>query len=261
MLKRYLALLAGALVLLIIPVTISSTLRNAAIRGVKPLAEFLTSHNQSLRNTWDNLTNIGTIRDERTKLQQQVVDLQKQVINDETLQRENDDLRKELGVTGTTKDTPKVFARIVVQGDNPLDYTLTIDAGRAQGIQVGQPAVAQGSLIGLVIEVREQTAVVRAITSLQSRVQAWLTSNQEKGFLVGTGNGVELQYISQGLDVPNGTVVETSGLGGTLPQGILIGSVDSLTSAKSEATQTFKVQLPADPLSVQSLFILLTNQP
>jgi rod shape-determining protein MreC len=177
------------------------------------------------------------------------------------MQRENADLRKELGISGVTRDTPKTLTHIILQGDNPLDYTFTIDSGSAQGVKVGQPAVAQGVLIGRVIEVRSQTSIVRSVTSLQSRVQAWLATNQEKGFLVGTGNSVELQDITQGLDIPTGTTIETSGLGGTLPQGILIGSIESIKSAKSDLTQTFRVQLPIDPLSVQSLFILLTDQP
>lgn len=259
--RRYLAFVVGAIVLLFIPLAVIQPLRDAAVRIVKPVGSFLTGRNIAIRNVWLNLTSIGSVRDEKNALQQQVITLQQQVITDEGLKQENDDLRKELGVTGVTQAMPKAFAHVILQGDNPLDYTFTVDVGRNQGIKVGQPAVSQGALVGRVIEVRDQTAVVRSITSLNSRIQAWLASNQEKGFLVGTGNSVNLEDITQGLDVPSGTVVETSGLGGSLPQGILIGATADLLSSKSDLTQTFRVQLPVDSLSIQSLFILLTDQP
>jgi rod shape-determining protein MreC len=121
--------------------------------------------------------------------------------------------------------------------------------------------ISQGALIGRVTEVRSQSSVVRAITSLSSGIQARLTLNQEKGYLVGTGNGVVLKDISQGLAVESGSVVETSGLGGSLPQGILIGTIDSLQSAKSELSQTFRIALPVDPLNIQSVLILLSDVP
>lgn len=261
MLRRYLFLLAGVIILLFLPVAISAPLRNGAAHLVAPLGNFLLNRSQGLRNSWLNLRELGTIREERTSLQQQVVSLEQQLIANEDLKRENDALRKELAVTGITHDLPKVAGRVIVQGDDPLDYTLTIDVGRDQGVKVGQPAIVQGTLIGEVIEVRSQSAVIRAITSLKSGVQAWLLSNQEKGFVVGTGSGAALQDISQGLEVPPGTIVQTSGLGGSLPQGILIGEVDALSSAKSTLAQTFHLKLPVDPLSLQSVFIVLTDQP
>lgn len=261
MLRRYFILVVGAIILLFVPIAVISPLRNATIRAVRPVGEFLTTHNLSVRNAWLNLTSINRTRDERNQLQQQVIALQQQVITSEDLKQENSDLRKELGVTGITQGLPKVFARVVLQGDNPLDYTFTVDVGKDQGVRVGQPAISQGILVGRVIDVRGQSAVVRATTSLQSRIQARLVPSQEKGFLVGTGNGIEIQDITQGLDIPTGTVVETSGLGGSLPQGILIGASDALLSAKSDLTQTFRVTQAIDPLRVQSLFILLTEQP
>jgi len=260
MLRRYLTLLVAVILLLFVPVAVSAPLRNAATRLVAPIGNAILSRSQGLRNSWLNLRELDTIRSDRTTLQQRVVSLEQQLIETENLRRENEALRKELGVTGVTHALPKVAGRVIVQGDNPLDYTLTIDVGSDQGVEVGQPAVAQGVLIGKVIAVRAQSSVVRTITSLESGIQAWLVINQEKGFVVGNGSGVVLQDISQGLDVPPGTIVETSGLGGSLPQGILIGEVDSLTSAKSTLSQTFRLKLPIDPLSVQSLFIILTDK-
>jgi rod shape-determining protein MreC len=232
------------------------------VHVLSPVGRFLIDRNQTLRNAWINLASLGSLREDRANLQSKVITLQQTVIDNQNLRNENDALRKELGVSGVTRDLPKVFAHIIVKGDdNLLDYSFTVDVGSKEGVRVGQPVISQGALIGRVTEVRSQSSVVRAITSLSSGIQARLTLNQEKGYLVGTGNGVVLKDISQGLAVESGSVVETSGLGGSLPQGILIGTIDSLQSAKSELSQTFRIALPVDPLNIQSVLILLSDVP
>lgn len=259
---RRLAIIALILVaILALPLRLTDPIRNAAIRIIHPIGSYITQNNLRIRNTWLNLTSIGAVRDERNQLAARVVDLEQQVVTLENVQHENDSLQKELGVTGVTKDIPKVLGRVVIQGQNILDYTFTVDVGTAQGVRVGQPAVVQGALIGRVIEARTQSAVIRSITSTASGIQAWLSASREKGYLTGTGNGVVLSDISQGVSVPEGTVVETSGLGGTLPQGILIGTVTSLDSAQSEGSQRFRIATPIDPATVESVLILLTDAP
>jgi rod shape-determining protein MreC len=259
MLRRYITLFVLVAVLFFTPSQYLAPARDVAVGLVKPLASTLTERNQAAQNAWLNIKNLGEVRDERARLQAQVVNLQQQVVDNEELRQQNEALRAELGVSGATRDLPKVLANVSLQGDNPLDYTFTVNVGTSQGVRVGQPAISQGVLIGKVIEVRAHSAVVRVITSQQSGVQAWITDKEEKGYLVGTGNGLVLQEISQGVEILPGAIVATSGLGGSIPQDILIGEIESQTSAQSDPTQRFRVHLSVDPLRVQSLFILLTD--
>jgi rod shape-determining protein MreC len=260
MLRRYLLLVAIALIVFFLPSHYVAPARDAAVSAVRPLTTALTERNQTIQNAWLNLRNLGELRAERAQLQAQVVALQQQVVDTEELRQQNASLREELGVTGVTSELPKVLASVSLQGDNPLDFTFTINVGEAQGVRLGQPAVSGGVLIGKVIEVRPHSSVVRIITSQRSGVQAWVAEQEEKGFLIGTGNGLVLSELSQGMEIQPGSVVATSGLGGSLPQGILIGEIESKVSAASDPTQRFSVKLPVDPLRVKTLFIILTDQ-
>ncbi|MEI6478450.1 MAG: rod shape-determining protein MreC [bacterium] len=259
MLKR-LGVFFGILILLfIIPISWTAPLRDITVQAVKPLGSALIRQNTSFFNTIQSLRQIGTLRDQNLKLEQQVVTLQQTLADKQTVERENDALRKEVGVTGVTQTTEKALAHIVLISDNPLDRTVTVDIGSAEGIKPDQPAVSQGALVGKVVSVRQHSAVIRLITSNQSRIQVWLSNNREKGLLVGDGNSVLLTNITQGVEVKNDSIVETSGLGGSVPQGILVGETTGLASKKSDLSQSFKVKPAQDPFGIESVFILLTS--
>jgi rod shape-determining protein MreC len=259
--RRLLIGLVLCLVLIAVPLSVSENLRDQASHLVEPVVRPLISVQSSLGSTLLSLRQIGTLRQDKNNLEKQVLALQQSLADEEAVKRENDVLRKELGISGATQSLPKAFAHVILKGSNPLDRTFTIDIGSNQGVKVGQPAIQQGQLIGKVITVRSHTAIIRSITSQQSIVQAWVVDNTEKGLLIGDGNSVYLKELTQGIKFNDGSVVETSGLGGSLPQGILIGTLGTIQSKPSDLTQSFLVKLSQDPSGIESVFIVLTDVP
>jgi rod shape-determining protein MreC len=259
MTRRFLTYLVAVAILFVVPLSVSSKLRDTTGRLVSPLTRGLSSQSSGIRNAIANLRSIGQVREENARLGSQVLSLQQQLINQDAISQQNALLRSQAGVTGVTQSIPKVLGTVTLHDPDPIDRTYTIDVGATSGIKVGHPVTVQGQLVGRIISVRDHSSVVRSLTSQKSQIQAWISFDREIGLLTGTGTGVELKEITQGIDIPAGSVVETSGIGGTLPQGILLGSTDSLVSAKSETTQEFSIRQEIDPNAVQSVFVLLTD--
>ena len=65
---------------------------------------------------------------------------------------------------------PVVPAQTVDQNASNFTATITLDKGRADGVDVGYPVVAAGGLVGQVIQSFHHTCVVRLITDGQSKV-------------------------------------------------------------------------------------------
>lgn len=259
--KRYAYIIAAIIFLYLIPAIFVESFRNASLRMVGSVGHFFVRQNIGVGSIFHNIYQIPTLKRDKEVLQKQVITLQQQLTETENLKRENEALRNELGIKGFTREAKKVFARVIIQGNDPSDRTLTIDVGSQQGVKVGQPAIFQGTLIGKVITVRDQSAVIRLVTSKESKIQAWVVETRDKGLLQGDGNSVFLSEIDQEAAVREQSVIETSGLGGSLPQGILIGEVGSKQSRKNDLSQKFLVKLPHDPGSLESVFILLINTP
>lgn len=247
------------LVLLLIPLRVSGSLRSFAFKTIRPVARPLTAVNRNLVDTWLSLQQIPSLLEQRHALQDQVVSLQRQLLQAEQLTSENSVLRQELGVTGVSRQSVKVLTHVVVQGNDPADSTLVIDVGTDQGVATGQAATYQGALIGRVIQAGRNTSTVRLITSSRSLIQARIAFGQQKGLLSGMGNGLQLTDVQQGASPELSSPVETSGLGGGLPAGILIGTLGRTLSKPSNPTQSFQISLPYDPATLTAFFILIST--
>ena len=82
-------------------------------------------------------------------------------------------------------------------------------------------------MIGQVIEVGDTTSTVRLISDSQSAISARIQSTNAEGFVRGSATGsLTLTNIPTEQEVTPGGLVVSSGLGGTIPAGLLIGSVD-----------------------------------
>jgi len=258
-LKRYVPTFLLILLILLLPASFVSAYRNAVLQVVRPVGSYLVRQSVNLGNFRQSIAQIPKLRQDNSGLQQEVLTLRQQLAETDSVSQENQTLRKELGVTGVTRAIPKSLAHIVLLGNDPLDRTASIDLGSNQGVKEGQPAVSQGFLVGRVIAVRPTSAVIRFVTSQNSRIQVWDSQTQEKGLLEGDGNIVYLTDVTQGAKIASTDTVETSGLGGSLPQGILIGEIGSTVSHKSDLSQKFTVKLAQDPSSLETLFILQTD--
>ena len=259
MYRKFVTYLAAILILIAIPTALVGSIRNAATRVLHPIAAPLIGINLALNDVFQNIHQISSLRNDRENLQRQVVGLQQKLVDNEDLKRQNAELLKELGAAGASQNYKKVFARIIIRPPDTNDRIFTVDVGGTNGIKVGQPAVYQGALVGKVIEVRANSAVIRSINSQQSRIQVWIAETREKGSLIGDGSAVYLEDITQGLSIAPGGVIATSGLGGSLPQSIVVGQIGAIQSKKSDLSQRFLVTLAQDPTTIESVFILLTD--
>lgn len=265
MLKKFIIFALVVIMLYAVPAPWTASLRDTSLRAIKPVASYFVRKNTDLTNFVRSIRQVPSLREDKARLEKEVVSLQQSLLEKESVERENETLRKEAGVTGITKEEEKVLAHVLLRGPDLLDRTFVIDVGSANGVKEGQAAVVEGALVGKVISVREHSAVVRSILSRESRVQAWISENQELGLLEADGNQLTLSNITQGIEVKENSIIETSGLGqglgitGTLPKGILIGTIAETKSKKSDVSQSFVVRPSLDLLKIESLFILLTE--
>lgn len=259
MYRRLFPYILGSVLLLTLPFAVSAALHDHALHAVQPLALYLDRQRLGIKDFFQNIGELGSLRQQRSDLQVQVATLQQQLAAVEDVRQENQALRQELGITGTTQAIPKIFAHIIVPtSTNPLERSFTIDVGSAQGVREGQPAISQGYLVGQVVSTRANTAVVRSVVSLKSIIQVWIPSINQKGILTGDGNTATISELEQGFTLDTSALVQTSGLGGALPQGILLGSTGSKISGSSETKQSFRVTLGVNPTDLESVFILQT---
>lgn len=123
-----------------------------------------------------------------------------------------------------------VSGRVVADAGGPFVRTILVTAGRRDGARKGQAAMAGPGLIGRVIEVGETSSRILLITDLNSRIPVIMESSRQRAVMSGD-NSEQPRLLYAVTDVPLqiGDRVVTSGHGGTLPPGLPVGKVASVT--------------------------------
>jgi rod shape-determining protein MreC len=156
----------------------------------------------------------------------------------------------------------------VVGGDpNPyLDY-VTIDVGSLQGVEIGMPVVSAGAaLVGRISDVSPRTARVQLLSDVGSAIDALLQTSRLTGLVVAdvdspSGVGLRMEWIQQDEEVAVGDIVLTSGLGGLLPKGLVIGQTTEVRATDYELFQTALVRPAVDYTRLEMVLVITSFEP
>lgn len=104
--------------------------------------------------------------------------------------------------------------------------TLVIRGGRGARFEVDQPVVSTDGLVGRIVGVAGPWAKVQLLTDRVAAVGAQLARTRRQGVVRGSGSGqLHLDYLSRQAEIEIGDLVQTAGIDGVYPRGLMIGSV------------------------------------
>jgi rod shape-determining protein MreC len=145
---------------------------------------------------------------------------------------------------------PTVTAETVDSYSSNFTATITLDKGRADGVDVGYPVVGAGGLVGQVIQSFHHSAIVQLITDGQSKVGVTFgTSNQYTGIVDGQGpsNSMTADLVAPHTPLSKGQHMFTSSLdAAAFPPGIPVATVQSFHTSPGASQETIHVDPAAD---------------
>lgn len=157
----------------------------------------------------------------------------------------------------STYSLESTAARIIGSTGDAWTDSVIIDKGSASGFEVGMPVCSSGGVIGQIIEVSANTSTVRLITDDQSGVSAMIQGSRAQGVLLGQADGtLRLEYVVSDAEVATGDIVITSGIGGTFPKGLPLGTVASIDRAPNAVYYTIVVRAASSAESNEEVLVI-----
>ncbi len=178
------------------------------------------------------------------QLGKQNILLQDELSRLRSLREENIVLRNMIGLQDTT-ELDLVPVRIVAKNLTGINNSFTINKGSRDGIEPGMPLITPEGLVGQVILSRSGHAKIMPFFNPLFRASARIQGNRAYGIVSwGTEQSSELvmQYVPKTIDVPIGSVVETSGFSNQFPAGIPVGSVVRTQPEEGRDTQQIYIR-------------------
>ena len=179
------------------------------------------------------------------------------------LQRENENLRQLLNFTRNNPWYDYRAAAVVGHrfgGDTSnLLFSIFIDVGARDGVAKGMPVVTDRGLVGRVTAVGPTVAEVLLIIDPGSAVNGRVVNSRATGLVRGNiDGGLLMERIPQGETISPGDIVLTSGLGGNIPDKLVIGQMTEVFHRDLDMFQSARIRPTVDFGKLETVLVITT---
>jgi rod shape-determining protein MreC len=235
----------------------ASTLLEIAV----PIQRVISWPAERLADAWAQYVDLVKVRAENQRLSAQVADLQEEVLQYQEALVASGNLKR---IVEMRKDfeVPLLPARVVGSDVSPFFHALLLNRGHGDAVLSGMPVVADRGLVGLVTATSRHAARTMLLMDRRSAVDAIVQRSRARGIVHGTGSG-ELRFVLlvRGDDVQPGDVVITSGVGGVYPQGLRIGTVETVHENTADLLHWAQVKPSVDFGRLEQVFVMEHREP
>lgn len=227
--------------------SIFSPLQDGADRALKPARDLVNWFDESI-----------DARGENDSLRSELSTAREQAVAGQAALQENAQLRELLefnrGPALATSALEPVTARVIGRSPTYWHSAVTIDVGSDDGVELDDPVVGEGSLVGRVASVEGSSSQVTLIIDPSSAISAKVVPGGIQGVIraeLGDPDALILDYIDETKSIRKGESVVTSGwrsedIGSLFPPNIPVGEVTRASIEIQEASQQVRLRPYAD---------------
>jgi rod shape-determining protein MreC len=229
---------------------------------LEPVQGFLGWIGHGVGGAWRFIGHVGQLERDNQALRQEAQAARTQRQQAEEWRQEAARLQALLGLRSQV-DTPSVAARVIGRSPSPWFQTLTLGAGRRDGVMPGALALGPGGVLGQVYQVGLTTSQVLCLTDRLGRVGARLQperARQVVGVCRGDGGTLcHMTYPDSGAQVKPGDTVVTSGYshGSWFPPGLVVGQVVKVERRPQEASMALTIRPAVAADRAEEVLVLL----
>jgi rod shape-determining protein MreC len=244
-------------------------LGRAGLELLGPMQKTVTRVTEPIADFFIGLAHLPSLEQDNQRLTMEVATLRAQVLAGAAKDAEIAALTQLLGLKNTLQESDPVTAHVVGTSPSNFEWTIDIDVGTSSGVEVDDPVVVgppteqgQALLVGHVISVTADFAVVRLIIDRESFVGARLASSGATGLLQGEGeDDMSMELVDISTVVPGDDLVVTSGYRvagqcGLYPPGIVIGVVSRTIPPTNDLQAFILVRPVADFSQLREVLVL-----
>ena len=151
-------------------------------------------------------------------------------------------------------------AKVVDNSLNKLENLMTIDKGRADGVEVDMGVACGNGVVGVVYLVGDHySVVIPVLNASSSRISCAIRDRGYFGYLHWYGGDPTVAYVE---DIPRhakfklGEWVVTSGFSSIFPSGVMVGKIEQAYNSSDGLSYKLKVQLSTDFSCVRDVVVI-----
>lgn len=195
-----------------------------------PIQRAVTFVTGKINSFFGYFEDVQAVKAENAELQKKISELEQKILNIDKLTKENLELRDAFQFKNKYEAYDFIGSSIIAKDPGNWFDVFTINRGGKDGLIADSPVITAYGLVGRISKTDLISSRVVSIIDMDSNVSARISKSRD---IIVVRGDVDLRshgqcradYIPPDADVMPGDTVETSGIGGIYPQGIIIGKV------------------------------------
>ncbi|WHH61053.1 rod shape-determining protein MreC [Petroclostridium sp. X23] len=228
---------------------------------VSPIQKVFFSIGKNIESSIKFLSEIKTLKQQNEMLLSEVDELKETNRKLQDLRAENERLREMLGLKERFDKFEIVGAQIIAKEPGNWFNVFTIDKGTADGLEKNCAVISSKGLVGYVFDIGLNRAKVISVIDSNSSVSSLIVRTRDiavvKGDLTLQKEGLaKMNYIDKDADIIKGDLIETSGLGGIFPKGLLVGKIKEVGKEPYEISKYAVIEPAVDFQRLEQVFVI-----
>ena len=181
------------------------------------------------------LTTRARLIEENARLRDEQLVLNSKIQKFQILEAENERLREMLQ-SSEKLDERVLIAELLAVDLQPFRHQIVINKGRREGVYDGQAIVDANGVMGQIVHVGPFSSTVLLLTDPAHAIPVQINRNGLRSVAVGTGQShiLQLEHLPNNVDIKEGDLVVSSGLGSRFPAGYPVGVVYNISRVAGE---------------------------
>ncbi len=205
---------------------------SAASTVFTPVQQFVHDVTSGIGGWIDSLRRGHELEEENKNLRAALDSVTAENARLQSIALENEELRKLNKFALTRPGITGVIANNIGGDASGQLLVLTVDQGSDDGIAPGMAVVSSGGImVGTVESVKKDRSSVLLITDHGSKIPVATDRTRTPGVLEGQrqeGGNLLIRHIPRDADVKKDDLLLTTGLGGSIPKGLIVGQVTNV---------------------------------
>jgi rod shape-determining protein MreC len=247
--KEYLVLIS----LVIISLSLLTQNNNSQVQKVRALA---FGSFAAVTSVFYDVFNITQLKNENVVLRRLNAEMMMQL----SMLREQGILNRELkGMLGfkDSSSLPLTPATIVSKSLSITQNTITINAGKTEGLKPGMPVISYRGLVGIIQSCSENFSIARTLKNVDLKLTVKNEKNRLNGILKWDGEKLMIVDVPRTYDFDVGDRIITSEISSIIPVPIPVGIVSKIEDDKTGLLNLIHIKPFEEVLSVENVFILM----
>ncbi len=230
---------------------------------VTPVQKFSATVLNYGGNLVEAYTDYQKLEEENNKLKNELAGSAQLIRDAQEYANENKSLKAMLGIAEEHTDFQFSTCLVVANDQNGYSHTLTLNKGSADGLEKKDLVITADGVVGYINELGLTWSKVTTVLDSSCEIGAMVTRTQDVGvvdwdYSLSEQGLLKMAYLNNSVVLNSGDAVETSGVGGVFPKGVLIGRVRELKT-ESHGISQYAVLEPAVNVDQVSTVFVITN--